>query len=102
MSRWFSKGRIKKKWWNNGITEVLQAKCPIGFTEGRLPLSQEHKEKIGQFGKGKHWWNNGLINVFQQNVQMNLNLEKYIIKNIKYTSNLFVISFNYEKDYFGY
>ena len=105
------KNNIGKHWWNNGIDEVFQFNCPNGFKKGRLPmtdehknkisktcsisvknsikrikeedpekykewheksrlkqigkkLTKEHKEKIGQFGKGKHWWNNGLINVF--------------------------------------
>jgi hypothetical protein len=30
----------------------------------RLPLSEEHKRKIGGLAKGKKWYTNGEINVF--------------------------------------
>lgn len=90
------KMNIGKHWWNNGINEVFQYECPIGFVKGRLPMLQEHKDKISTSCKavvkdalkkfketqpekynnwrktistsnrGKHWWNNGIINVYEK------------------------------------
>lgn len=35
-------------WWNNGIKEVFQNKCPKGFTKGRLKIK---RDKLGRYCK---------------------------------------------------
>ena len=69
-----------KKWYNNGIIEVLVYNCPENFIEGRLPFSDRTKENISKsnLGKthsdftkeklsnsknGKHVYNNGKITI---------------------------------------
>jgi hypothetical protein len=76
------------RWWNNGVTQLKSKVSPGGeFKLGRLPLSEEHKNKIkensAQRGKRPHnygkshspeaclkmknsrkgnvWWNNGIV-----------------------------------------
>ena len=49
-------------WYTNGIEEIFTLdECPEGFTKGRLPKSEEVKNKIGLKAAGKKWYNNGLI-----------------------------------------
>jgi len=50
-------------WFNNGNVEVLDFKCPDGFSPGRLPLSKETKEKMSESQKGLKWWNDGNLEV---------------------------------------
>lgn len=52
----FVKGR---KWFNNGVREVLLFEQPQDFTEGRLPLLEETKQKMSESQTGNRWWNNG-------------------------------------------
>ena len=39
---------MKKHWYNNGITEcrVVEGEQPAGFVLGRLPITNEHREKL--------------------------------------------------------
>lgn len=52
----FVEGRL---WWTNGVEEVLEFECPPGWRKGRLPESQETREKKSESQIGKIWWNNG-------------------------------------------
>ena len=37
--------KTKRYWWNNGVDETLQEKCPPGWKRGRA-MSEEHKNKF--------------------------------------------------------
>ena len=52
------------KVFTNGVTEVHTYKCPDGFWEGRLPMSDESKQRRKVAHIGKHWWNDGTREVF--------------------------------------
>lgn len=39
---------MSKKWFTNGITQVLTEECPAGFRHGRLPVSEETRKKQSQ------------------------------------------------------
>lgn len=52
-----------QNWFNNGTEEILGFHCPEGFVEGRLPLSEETKQKQSDGQKGMLWWNNGEIEI---------------------------------------
>ena len=47
---WFTKlprckWKTKRYWWNNGVEQTLQEKCPPGYVKGRL-WTKEHKESF--------------------------------------------------------
>lgn len=54
--------RKGEKVWNNGVVEVRALTCPIGFVQGKLSLSEEHKKHMSASIKGKKWWNDGVVN----------------------------------------
>ena len=84
----------QEHWYTNGTLEIKckEEECPKGYYPGRSPLLKQHnskvlkarpsctvgekngmfgkhhsdetKQKIGQFGKGRKWYNNGKIEVF--------------------------------------
>lgn len=47
-----SKGR---HWYNNGVCEKFCIECPNGFKNGRLPFSENTKQKISDSNKGKNF-----------------------------------------------
>jgi len=51
-----SKNRKGKHWWNNGTNEKWCFECPDGFIKGRLPVSNETKNKISKSSL-KMWLN---------------------------------------------
>ena len=61
------KGRI---FVNNGESnkfiypEELENYLASGWTKGKKPLSEEHKRKIGESGKGRSGWNKGMPGTF--------------------------------------
>lgn len=57
---------IGKHWYNNGVEECFQRECPIGFVAGRLPTTEETRNKMSLTrrgkppnNKGKPAWNRG-------------------------------------------
>lgn len=46
-------------WFNNGEKETMLHECPEGWEPGRLPLTDEQKQKLRQLKVGRRWWNNG-------------------------------------------
>lgn len=42
-----------KKWFNNGIISTMANECPKGWSEGRLSMKEETKEKLRQCNLGK-------------------------------------------------
>lgn len=71
---------VGKQWFNNGTIEILVYNCPEGFSNGRLPFSEEAKqnmsksmigkslsaetrEKLSKTKTGLHCYNNGKISV---------------------------------------
>lgn len=54
-----------RKFINNGEIQIRVHETEMsqylsnGWKKGKLPLSEEHKRKIGESGKGRQGWNKG-------------------------------------------
>lgn len=90
---------VGKKWFNNGVSEIIAYDCPEGYVAGRLefseeakinmsiaskqPCSQETREKLSRIKTGLHCYNNGEINIRAKECPEGFK-PGFIKKNIRY------------------
>lgn len=58
-SRFKHKGSAGYHWYHNDTEDICATECPEGYIPGRLPRSQETKDKISKAGIGREPWNKG-------------------------------------------